>query len=292
MGYQPHIKSHKSNFKKPYRLKVKDKKRNRKDASSQILNERPIPTEKEISQATLKRLHTLGIQKFGSSPFSQHFDRWLTNVADVIAEFQANPNIGVDDQFINECKQAISTIKLSLENRRHREDTVDQQIKLLSACRDRLKQINTQYATELSQVKTRKKAQLRRLYREIEQLKEEQEKIIQLKTGILHIVSKKKKEQKEAEINQQINNQQRELELFILEFGVAEKQLRDEHDQKKEPVLEQIKFYRKEIKPFEEDGSLEDRWFACEALIDAVNSFLQRKTAQSRNSLKADSSGT
>jgi hypothetical protein len=30
----------------------------------------------------------------------------------------------------------------------------------------------------------------------------------------------------------------------------------------------------------ETDSSLEKRWFACEALIDAINSFLQRKAAQ------------
>ena len=72
-------------------------------------------TEREVSELTLKQLHTLGSQKFGSSPFSEHFDRWLTNVTVVLDEFKSHPNIGVDDQFVNECAQTLSSIKNQLE---------------------------------------------------------------------------------------------------------------------------------------------------------------------------------
>jgi hypothetical protein len=47
-----------------------------------------------------------------------------------------------------------------------------------------------------------------------------------------------------------------------------------------EPELKQLKDYQKKTREIETDGSLEERWFACEALIDAVNSFLQRKATQ------------
>jgi hypothetical protein len=44
--------------------------------------------------------------------------------------------------------------------------------------------------------------------------------------------------------------------------------------------MEQIRDHEKEIENQEIDGSLETRRAACEALINAVNSFLQRKGLQ------------
>ncbi len=66
----------------------------------------------------------------------------------------------------------------------------------------------------------------------------------------------------------------------MLEYSKKRKELRTEYDQKRDPVLEEIKKFRRIIQTMETDGSLEERWFACEALIDAVNTFLQRKAAQ------------
>jgi hypothetical protein len=98
-----------------------------------------------------------------------------------------------------------------------------------------------------------------------------------MKTGFFHGVSKKKREQKEADIVQELNDTQEKLELVMLDFSVKQKELRAYHEQKREPVVEEIKKFRRIIQVMETDSSLEDRWFACEALIDSLNSFLQRK---------------
>ncbi len=279
MGYQPRIKSTKGVFhsnKKPFREKRKDSRRNRRTGRS-ILEGKNTASEKEVSQATLKQLHTLGNQRFGSSPFSEHFERWLTDVEIVLDEFESNPNISVDDQFVSERSKAIVNIKLQLENRRHRENSVDQELTNLSAWKARLKQINTEYAKVTNEIKVRKKSQLKRLYKNIDFLKKEQETIIRAKTGLFRGLSKKAKEQKEIEISQKLNEKQRELELVILEFKVTQNQIQDQCDRKKEPVTKQIKLFQKKLDELEYDSSLEERWFACEALIDAVITFLQRK---------------
>ena len=108
---------------------------------------KPVATEKEISEGTLKRLHTLGNQKFGSSPFSQHFDRWLTDVTIVLSEFEAHPNMNVDDQFLKERSQTLSIIKQQLEDRRHKEASLEQEIRNLSDSRKNLEQIDTEYVS-------------------------------------------------------------------------------------------------------------------------------------------------
>jgi hypothetical protein len=101
-----------------------------------------------------------------------------------------------------------------------------------------------------------------------------------MKTGFFRGFSEKNKEQKETAVSQALNERQRELEVALLDFMVAQEKLRDEYEKRRAPVIEQIGVAQKRIEKMETDGSLEDRWFACEALVDAVNAFLQRKTIQ------------
>jgi hypothetical protein len=287
MGYQPRKKSPGGaghGYGKFLHEKVKGRKHLHRRNRGQADEERHGYTEKEISELTLKRLHTLGSQKFGSSPFSQHFDRWLTDVTIVLEEFQSNPNIGVDEEFLNECSQAFSAIKLKLEEIHLREVSLEQELKNLSFCKSRLKNINAEYASTVSLIAGKKNSEVKRLNREIERLKKDQESIIRMKTGFFRGISKKKREQKEIDVAQELNDKQTELEMVVLNFRAEQKKLQEQFEQKKEPVLEETKRFQKTIKNMETDGSLEERWFACEALIDAVNSFLQRKAAQPHES--------
>jgi len=245
-----------------------------------IPEEKHVATEREVSELTLKQLHTLGNQKFGSSPFSEHFDRWLTNVATVLGEFESHPNISVDDQFVSERSQTLTVIKQQLKERHEKEASLNQEITNLSYYKSLLKQIDTEYVTMIGMLKNRKNRETKSLYISIDQLKKEQDKVIRMKTGFFRGISRNDREQKEIEIAQELNDKQRELELIVLDFNAKQKELREEYERKREPVLEQLKKFRKIFQNLETDGSLEERWFACEALIDAVITFLQRKATQ------------
>jgi hypothetical protein len=279
MGYQ-HRKMPKSGiheYKKPLREKGKNGKHNRKRRGL-ILEENHIETEKEISEATLKRLHTLGIQKFGSSPFSEHFDRWLQNVTTVLDEFKSNPYLGVDEQFVKDCCQTLSIIKHQLEALCRKEAMLNRELSNLSDWKSRLKQINKEYSTLAGVIKTQRNLEIKHLQSGINRLKIDQDEIIRMKTGFFRGVSAKKREQKEWAKIQELNAKQTELELVMLDFRAKQKELRVEYDRKRDPVLEEIKKFRGIIQNLETDSSLEERWFSCEALIDSINSFLQRKS--------------
>jgi hypothetical protein len=285
MGYQPRKKSPKGavhEYRKPLREKRKDRKRLRRGTARPIQEEKQTATEKEASELTLKRLHTLGIQKFGSSPFSEHFDRWLMNAEAVLGEFESHPTIGVDEQFLKECSQTLSNIKLQLEAISHRETALDQELNNLSDWKNRLKLINKEYATSSGAIKAQRNREIKRLYGIINRLKKEQDEVIRMKTGFFRGVSRKSREQKETAIVQELNDKQTELELVMLDFSAKQKKLRAEYEGKREPILEEIKKFRKISQVMETDSSLEERWFACEALIDAVNGFLQRKASGSQ----------
>lgn len=273
MGYQPRIRTPPKNPRKnPLRPKEKNQKHHNKPQTEKL-----TITEKELTQKTLKQLHTLGNQKFGSSPFSDHFDRWLINVETVLDEFEAHPDINVDEQYLNERTQTLSTIKLQLDEFRQKEATLDQEQKILSYCQSNLKQVNTDYVTQINELRQRKNTENKHIHAGIEQLKKEQTQIIKVKAGFLRGISKKQREQKEIEIAQALDNKQNELERTLLDFRAQQKLLQDKYQTDREPILGQIKALKKKIRDLETDNSLEERWFACQALIDTVNMFLQRK---------------
>jgi hypothetical protein len=295
MGYQPRIKSPKGairQYEKPPHKKGKNRKNILRGIDKPIQKEKHVPTEKEITELTLKRLHTLGNQRFGSSPFNEHFDRWLSNVAAVLAEFESHPNMGLDDQFVMEISETMASIKLQLEERRRKEASVDREVNNLSEARNHLKQINTEFSTLTRSIKSRKNGEIKRLNAIITRLEKEQNNIIQMRTGFFRGISRKEKERREIEIDQKLDGKQRELELAMLNYNAQQRELREEYEKRREPELEQIKFFRKRIVDLEDDGSLEERWFACEALIDSVNTFLQRQAAKAKNSSKPDTAGS
>jgi hypothetical protein len=283
MGYQPRAKTPRRitrEYRKPLRERGKDKKLAHKRLSRQLQEEKQTSTEREISELTLKQLHNLGCQRFGSFPFSEHFDRWLANVEAVLDDFKSHPTIGIDDQFLSKCAETLSAVKRQLEDTRRMENSVDQEVKNLSDHKNRLQQIKTEYSIATSTLRGQRNTQIRRLYRSVDQLKKEQDKIIRIKTGFWRGISKKERERREIAIVEELTETQTQLEMAVMDLKAAQKKLRDDYEAKKEPVAADVKKFQKKIDALDTDGSLEERWFACETLIDAVNSFLQRKAAK------------
>ena len=136
-----------------------------------------------------------------------------------------------------------------------------------------------EYSKALMAIRSKRNRAVELITSKIDGLKGEQDKIIQTKAGLFRTVSKKAREQKEIVVVEQLSEKQRELEMVFLDFSTQKKQLQEEFDAKREPILEQMKRVQKKISDLDTDASLEARWFACESLIDAVNSFMQRKSA-------------
>jgi hypothetical protein len=264
--------------------KAKARGSRHQSASGSTLEENRVATAEEVTEKTLKRLRTLGSQRFASSPYSEHFGRWLTNLTDVLSEFESNPNISADDKFVRERSQVLTDVELALEQRRRKEASLEEAIKSLSDSKSLLARIKEDYASRAREIEERKNSEIKRLNSNIDSLREELIDVARMKTGLFRGISKKAKEQKETETTQGVDTRQRELELAMLDFTLAEERLQDEYERKRQPVIEQIRDRQKKIENLETDGSLEDRWFACEALVDSVNALLQRKT-QSRRRL-------
>jgi len=256
--------------------KAKATGQKRRSGGSYMFEEKHAPTLEETVDKNLNRLHSLGSQKFGISPFSQHFNRWLWSLRDILSELDSNPNISVDDQFEKERSQILANVEIKLEERRRNEASQEETIKSLSDMKPLLEQIEEEYATRIKEIEKQKNSEFNRLSRSIDDIREELDRISRMKTGIFRGILKNAREQKESEATQRLNSAERELTLATQNFTSEQERIRNEYETKKQPVIDRIDNQQTEIKSQEIDGSLEDRRGACEALINAVNALLQR----------------
>ncbi len=292
MVYQPRTRAPRDFRRRgemPRKEKAKAKATGKKQRSGRrsVSEEKHVPTSEEVVDRTLNSLRIVGNQRFALPPFYVHFDRWLANLGDILSEFESSPNISVDDQFTKERSQVLSNIRLRLEETRRKEVSRDEAIKNLSDNRALLERIEEEHTTRMKEIEGRKDREINRLSRNVDSLREELDRIARIKTGIFR-VSKKAREQKEAEATRRLNLAQRELTLAVQHFTTEQERLRDEYERTKQLVIKQIQDLQKEIENQECDRSLEDRRAACESLANAVNALLQRKNQETAEKEKED----
>lgn len=289
MGYRPPIRAPRKYGRRREKVKAKAKGQKRRSGGNYLSEEKPVPTSEEVVDRTLNRLRNLGNQRFALPPFNEHFDRWLTNLRDALSEFESSPTISVDDQFVKERSQILSSVEPDLEERRRKEASREEAIKSLSDTRILLEQIEEEYTTRKKEIEGRKDSEIKHLSSKVDSLREELYRIARTKTGILRVISKKSRAQKESEATQRLNSAQRELTSALQYFTAEQKRLQDEYERRKQPVIDLTRERQKEIENQEIDSSLETRRAACEALVNAVNALLQRSLRISNQKEKEDS---
>ena len=241
------------------------------------MEENHAQTKEEVANKVLDQLRNLGKQTFGLSPFDRYFDSWLKDLREVLSEFESSATISVDDQYLKERSQTISNIELKLEERRNEEASRQEIAKSLSDSRVLLERIEGEYTANMRKLESQKDSEIKRLSSKISGLKEELDRVTQMKTGVFRAISKKTKAQKEAEATRSLSSAQSELEQVVQGFTAEQKRLRDDYERRKQPLFKQIRGQQKEIEKLEIDSSREGRLAACEALINSVNALLQRK---------------
>jgi len=282
MSYRPQMSSHRSAGRgrgKTPREKSKAKEQKKRSSGKYLLEERQVPTFEEIVEKTLGRLHSLAGQIFAFSPFSQYFDDWLLSLKSVLSEFESNPAINVDDEFVKERSQVISNVELKLAERRREEAALGEAVRKLADQNHLLVQIDTEYAAATRKLSSRRNSEIQRLTRNVHDLEEEVDRIGRMKTSIFTPFSKKAKSHRKAEATQKLNSAKGELESVVQNFTVEQEKLHDEYEKKKQAVIEQVRNLEKDVEVLETDGSAVERRVACEALINAVNALLQRKAS-------------
>jgi DNA repair exonuclease SbcCD ATPase subunit len=244
-----------------------------------MLEEEHVPTSEELVEKTLLRLRGLGNQIFGLFPFSEYFDDWLISLKGVLSDLESSSAMSADDQFMEARSQIVSDVERELGEWRQKEIVHDAALKSLSDDKILLERIDEEYATRKGDFEERKNSEIKLLSRNVQNLKEELDRITKMKAGIFRSISKKEKALKEIEATQRLEEAQSELQSAVQNFNAQQEKLRSEHEKRRQLVIEQMQNLQKEIENLEIDGSSEARKTACEALANAVNGLLQRKSS-------------
>ncbi|MCW4053915.1 MAG: hypothetical protein NWE84_03210 [Candidatus Bathyarchaeota archaeon] len=263
---------------KVHHEKAKRKGQKHRYSGKYLLEKSEAPTFEEVVEKTLGRLRNLGDQTFAFSPFSPYYEDWLLSLKSVLSEFESNPAVNVDEEFMKERSKAIVNIELKLTERRHDEAVLEKTTRMLAKQNNLLVQTDTEYTHATQKLASERKHESKRLTRRIHDLEEELEETDQAKTSFFSPFARRAKSRRIAEITRKLDLGKRELESSMKEFDIKQETLLDEYRKKKQAITEQTRSLEKKIGGLEIDNSVEDRQVACEELANAVKALLQRKT--------------
>ena len=282
MSYHPQTSSRRNTGRgrrKVHHEKAKRKRQKHLSGGKYLLEESEAPTFEEVVEKTLGRLHSLGDQIFAFSPFSPYYDEWLLSLKSVLSEFESNPAVNVDEEFVKERSQVIADVELKLAERRREEAVLEEATRRLAKQNNLLVQTDTEYAYETQKLASQRNSEIKRLTRSVHDFEEELEEASRMKASIFSPFARRAKSHKTAEATRKLDAAKSELKSVVKSFEVEQEKLHDEYEKRKQVVIEKVRSLEREVENVETDGSLEVRRAACEALVNAVNALLQRKNS-------------
>ena len=212
----------------------------------------------------------------------------------VISELVANSAVTVDDHFKDECSRVLSDIELTLKDRRAIEASNDEAARIVNHnlldTKSLLAQTEREYAAKMNEIAAKREHAIKPVATHLGRLRQELSRISRMRAGFLRGISKKAKAQKTTEATQKLDATKMELATIEQSFAAEQKKLKDEHERRRRQILGQIANYQKEIENIESgpkvDDALDVRHVTCDALVNAVNSLLQRMQSVPENASK------
>ncbi len=260
--------------KSAHEKKAKEKKQ--RTGGGRYHEEETEISAKDIIEKTLASLTRLGNQIFALSPFSQYFDPWLVNLRQIILEFESNPAITVDEQFVKERTQIFLDVEAALAEKRIQESSLDGEAKELADNNHLLVETDKDYAEKTRQLSHKRNADVQRLSTEIRELEDDVASQEQIKFSFYKFNAKKKAAENLVKTRQALKSKKAELEVTLSTFTVDQEKLHDSYEKKKQEITDKIESLHKTLEKLETDTSPEPRQIACNALTNAVNVLLQR----------------
>jgi hypothetical protein len=279
MGYRPQTSSRRGFGRgrgKLHHEKAKRKEQRHHSGGKYLVEESEAPTFEEVVEKTLGRLQSLGDQVFAFSPFSQYYDDWLLSLKSVLSEFESNPAVKVDEEFVNARHQVIDDIERKLAERRREEAVLENTTRRLADQNHLLVQIDRDYAHETHQLASKRNSEIKRLTLRVHDFEEELEETSKMKASIFSPFARRAKSHRAAEVTRKLDAAKSELESVVKAFEVDQEKLHDEYEKRKQEIIEEVRILEKKIEDLDTDGSVDDRQFACEELVNSVKALLQR----------------
>ena len=278
MSFRPQTGSHRGASrqfsKSAHEKKAKEKKH--RAAGKYSEEEETELSAKEVAEKTLGSLSKFGNQVFALSPFSQYFDDWLVNLRQMIAEFESNPAVKVDEQFVKERFQIFLDVEGALAEKRLQETNLTGEAKELFDNNHLLLETDKEYAEKTRELSFKRNAEVQRLSTEIRELEDAVASQEELKFVFYKINAKRRAAEKLAQTRHALKSTKNRLEVTLQNFTVEQEKLHDSYEKKKQEITNKIDSLHKELERLETDTSLNARQTACNSLANAINALIQR----------------
>ena len=240
------------------------------------LKERNWVRLRELAEKTLDDSRQLGNEAFSTSPFSENYGNWLTNLQQIISSFESDPIIKVDEQFVRDCSQVLLEVGDILSKKKVEESNANTLAKVLAENNHLLVETDKEYAEKARELNAKKDAELKQLSSRVRDL--EHQVLSQVEEDSKRKILKKKTEDKVPQMRLDLKSAKNELESAQQNFVAEQKKLDDEYEDKKQSIIGQMERLRGELVKLETDTSIEARQAACKALAEAVNAQVQRNS--------------
>ena len=261
----------------------KSKERKQRAAAKYLQEETPQPTPQEVADKTVGSLQKLGNQIFALSPFSNYFDDWLINLRQVTSEFEANPTIKTDEEFIKQRAQIFLDIEAALAEKRLQESNITAEAKALADTNHQIVEADKQYAENTREQNNKRNSELQRLSTKIRQLEDDVAAQQKVKISFYKFNEKKRAQEKLAQLTHDLSAAKNELEVTLQSFTAEQEKLHDNYEKQKQELNETSDRMHKELEKLETDTSTEPRQTACNALVNAVNELIKRTPPASKS---------
>jgi chromosome segregation ATPase len=254
----------------------KSKEKKHRQGAKYLREEMSQVSAQEVAEKTLNSLGRLGNQIFALSPFSQYFDDWLVNLRQVTSEFESNPALTVDDQFIKERTQIFLDVEGALAQNRIGESNLTDEAKALADVNHQIVEADKQYAERTRENNNKRNSEVQRLSTKIRELEEQLGAQQEIKISFYKFNAKKKAAEQLAQTTKELAAAKNELEVTLQNFTAEQEKLHDNYEKQKQEFSGKSDSLHKELEKLETDTSTAARQTACNALVDSIKSLLSR----------------
>jgi hypothetical protein len=277
MSFRPQTGSRRSAArqfsKSAHEKKAKEKKQR---AGGKYLQEEAEISAKEIVEKTLGILGKLGSQIFALSPFSQYFDDWLVNLKQIISEFESNPTIKVDEQFLKQRSQIFLDIEGILAEKRLQESNLTDEAKALADNNHLIAETDKEYAEKTRERSFKRNADVQSLSNKIRELEDSVASQKEIRVSFFKPLARRRAAEKLVKTQQGLKSTKNELEVTLANFTAEQEKMHDSYEKRKQELTEKSDSLRNELEKLETDTSVNARQEATNALNNAINTLIQR----------------
>ena len=261
--------------------KVAKDRRGVQETSAFYFESSPVDLN-QIRSVTVNSLEHLGNQRFALPPYSEHFQRWIKDVATLLTDLQTKLPEPIDQQLKGRIEKTLSEIETTLKDQTATEKDISGRLsnaqRQIAAYENQQSKLDSDYKIRAHQTRRRYEQSFERMRREIETLEQERLRSLHVKPRFFQKIFHRS----EANLEEKANSLRSKKTALAHGRQALARELeteRIEYETKRRQIIEQLSILRaklEESKQSKLDDALEIRKAACEQLRSEVDEAVDR----------------